>query len=396
MHVMFKTGLLRAVAWPVLAAAGMALTATPAAALDSRTYVVWWFAQAAYSQDGDCGPTGINPKMTEQFVPNLKRLGYTGAQIEEIMKTKGGDDEDGGAGGWEKQTLRQIMNERARIGGKPANAFMHPAAVIDPMLKTVIGKYAYGFNLDGKGQDDPKAFIDPQTQERGIDNQLFRAMGCLEGFRGSLVNHPTFWYWIWQTIRDSQPAWLVTVSGDDLQKDGPITITFDRALEYMTSNNGGEARADVTYRVDPDPRSHNVFKGEIRNGVATVTEHKNFQMLQNSWGVPELNLHNFHLRMTVNPDRSMEAIIGGYQPWHHLYFAFAHGGLSREISSGSIPGIYYLLKQQADAEPDPKTGRNTAISATYHIKAVPAFIATEPSSVAGAPAAGRAPAGAQR
>ncbi len=370
----------------VAAVLGAGLAAAPAAAAETQSYVVNWFAGAAYTQDDNCAG-GINPGLDIQFARELKSVGMDAKEVEQII-------------GWYLANTHQYevdtaIRFRGRYQGKPVNAFNNPQTVPDPQLKYVTGKYGYGFNLDGKGQDDPKAFIDPQTQEKGIDNQLFRAMGCLEGFRGSLVNHPTFWYWIWQTIRDSQPAWLVTVSGEDLKKDGPITITFDRALEYMTSNNGGEARADVTYRVDPDPRSHNVFKGEIKNGVAYVTEHKNFQMLQNSWGVPELNLHNFHLRMTVNADRSMEAIIGGYQPWHHLYFAFAHGGLSREISSGSIPGIYYLLKNQADAEPNPKTGRNTAISAAYHIKAVPAFI-EQPANVAGAPAAGRAPAGAQR
>ncbi len=366
---------------------GAGLAAAPAMAAQTQSYVVNWFAGAAYTQDDNC-PGGINPGLDIQFARELKSVGMDAKEVEQLI-------------GWYLSNTHQFevdtaIRFRGRYQGKPVNAFNNPQTVPDPKLKYVTGKYGYGFNLDGKGQDDPKAFVDPQTQEKGIDNQLFRAMGCLEGFRGSLVNHPTYWYWIWQTIRDSQPAWLVTVSGEDLKKDGPVTITFDRALEYMISNNGGEARADVTYRVDPDPRSHNVFQGEIKNGVATVTEHKNFQMLQNSWGVPELNLHNFHLRMTVNPDRSMEAIIGGYQPWHHLYFAFAHGGLSREISSGSIPGIYYLLKQQADAEPNPKTGSNSAISAAYHIKAVPAFIATEPSSVAGAPAPGRSPAGGQR
>ena len=372
-----------------LTVAGLVLGAAlagPATAAQTQSYVVNWFAGAAYTQDDNC-VGGINPGLDIQFARELKSVGMDAKEVEQII-------------GWYLANTHQFevdtaIRFRGRYQGKPVNAFNNPQTVPDPKLKYVTGKYAYGFNLDGKGADDPKAFIDPQTQEKGIDNQMFRAMGCLEGFRGSLVNHPTFWYWIWQTIRDSQPAWLVTVSGEDLQKDGPITITFDRALEYMISNNGGEARADVTYRVDPDPRSHNVFKGEIKNGVAFVTEHKNFQMLQNSWGVPELNLHNFHLRMTVNPDRSMEAIIGGYQPWHHLYFAFAHGGLSREISSGSIPGIYYLLKDQADAEPNPKTGRNSAISATYHIKAVPAFIEAT-SNVAATPAAGRGPAGGQR
>jgi hypothetical protein len=69
----------------------------------------------------------------------------------------------------------------------------------------------------------------------------------------------------------------------------------------------------------------------------------------------------------------MEAILGGYQPWHHLYFAFAHGGLSRETSTGSLAGIYHLLKNNADADPDPKTGQNRSISTSYHMKAVPVF-----------------------
>ena len=364
------------------------MTAAPAMAAQSQSYVVNWFAGAANTQEDNCAG-GINPGLEVQFARELLSVGMPRQEVEKLI-------------GWYLDNTHRLevdtaIRYRGRFQGKPVQVFNNPQTVPDPQMKYVTGKFAYGFNLDGKGTDDPKAFIDPQTQEKGIDNQLFRAMGCLEGFRGSLVNHPTFWYWIWQTIRDSQPAWLVTVSGEDLTKDGQVTITFDRALEFMVSNNGGEARADVTYRVDPDPRSHNVFAGELKNGVATVTEHKNFQMLQNSWGVPELNLHNFHLRMTVNPDRSMEAIIGGYQPWHHLYFAFAHGGLSREISSGSIPGIYWLLRNQADAEPDPKTGRNMAISTAYHIKAVPAFVTQpgDPTNVAGAPAGARGPAGGQ-
>ena len=54
-------------------------------------------------------------------------------------------------GGWEKDELEQLINSRARVNGKPANAYAHPYAVVDPKLKVVTGKHAYGFNLDGKG-----------------------------------------------------------------------------------------------------------------------------------------------------------------------------------------------------------------------------------------------------
>jgi hypothetical protein len=348
----------------VLAGAVVLANAAPASAMQSQSYVVNWFAGAAYTKDDNC-PGGINPQLDVQFRKELTLTGMAEPQVDKLVK-----DYLANANGYEVDTA---IRHRGRFAGRPVNIFNNPQTIPDPKMKHVVGKFGYGFDLDGKGADDPKAFQDPETLAKGVDNQMFRAMGCLEGFRGSLVNHPTFWYWIWQTIRDSQPAWLVTITGEDLTKDGPVTITFDRALEYMVSNSGGEARPDVTYRIDPDPRSHNEFKGEIKDGVATITEHGDFKMLQNSWGVPELNIHNFHMRMKVNKDRSMEAIVGGYQPWHHLYFAFAHGGLSREISSGSIPGIYYLLKNHADAEPDPKTGQNMSISTSYHIKAVPVF-----------------------
>ena len=36
-------------------------------------------------------------------------------------------------------------------------------------------------------------------------------------------------------------------------------------------------------------------------------------------------------------------------------------------------GVFYDMKRFADAEPDPITGENTAISAAYFIEAVPAF-----------------------
>ena len=35
----------------------------------------------------------------------------------------------------------------------------------------------------------------------------------------------------WDNIRLTQPAWLVTIKGADLSKDGPVTVIFDRALE---------------------------------------------------------------------------------------------------------------------------------------------------------------------
>ena len=381
--------------------AATALASASASALESRTYVVWWFAQASYSQDGDCGPGGINPKMVDQFVPNLRRLGYTGSQIEEIMKSGGrgggGEDDEGGPGGWETQKLRQIMEVRARVNGKPANAFMHPAAVIDPMLKTVVGKYAYGFNLDGKGAEEATAFEDPQTHEKGIDNQLFRALGCVEAYRGTLENDNTFWSFMWMSQKDVTPAWLITLEGEDLSKDGPIMISMTRALEPPRYNGGGDPRADMTFREDSDPRTRgNNFKGQIKDGVVTVTENSaHLHLMQDQLTYPEFDLGKFKVRWTMGKDGSLNGLLGGYQPIEQVYFAIGQSGQVREGTglAPELPGIYHAMRRMADGEVDPKTGLRLTISSTYHLKAVPAFmVPAKEQAKARARAAGIAPA----
>ncbi len=144
----------------LVAVTALAVVSAPVSAKESRSWAVYWFSQANYSTEGDCGPGGINPPVAEQFTRNLRDMGYTGAQVEAMMKKYAGDGEERG---WDENSVRGIMNSRARINGKPVNAYAHPAAAIDPHIKTVTGKFAYGFNLDGHGADDPKAFEDPET-----------------------------------------------------------------------------------------------------------------------------------------------------------------------------------------------------------------------------------------
>ena len=143
------------------------------------------------------------------------------------------------------------------------------------------------------------------------------------------------------------------------------------------------------YRVDPDPRSHNVFRGEIKDGMVRVTEHKSLRMLQNPMVAPQLDLKNFHLRMKRGANGYSTGFMAGYQSWHDIYFGLAATGFGGEEQvTGDIPGFYYLMKRYADADPDPKTGQNTRISVTYYFEVVPAF-AAEKFGIPGQTVAGR-------
>ena len=347
--------------------AAMFAGAPPVGASEIRSFVVSWFAQATYSNDHDCSG-GVHPEVEQVYFRYAQRMGVSAATIEEWRRKL--------MEGEETPDLQQLVGMRGRVDGKPVNPFTNPASVIDLQLPGLDGKYAYGFNLDGKGADDPNAFEDPQTHERGVKHQLYRAFGCARAFRGSLEGRPTYWAWAWGQLKESQPAWLITLSGPDLSHDGPIAISIDRALEHLRSNSDGTPRPEMGYRRDPDPRSHNGFHGEIEGGVITVTQHDKFRLLQNPMVAPQLDLLNFHMRMTSGADGLSKGFMAGYQPWHDIYFGIAGTGLGGEQQvTGDIPALYYLMKRYADADPDPKTGQNRRISVTYYFEAVPAFVA---------------------
>lgn len=350
--------------------AGQSVSA--AHAEQSREYVVSWFAQATHSEDGDCSG-GVHPPLEEVYFRYLEGLGLSPQRIREIKTSY--------LEGRRDRELGQLMMMRGRINGEPVNPFTQPASVMDLHLPGLDGKFGYGFDLDGKGASDPKSFEDPQTHQKGVDHQLYRALGCARSFRGSLEDSPTYWSWAWGQLVSSQPAWLVRITGDDLSADGPVTVTFGRALEHLRLNGDSSPRANMAYRFDPDPRSVNVFKGEIKNGIVSVAGKETFSLLQNPLVAPELTLRDFHLRLQVDEDKKVHAILGGYQPWEDIYWGFGNLGIGGESQViGDAAQLYYLLKRYADGDPDPVTGQNMSISAAYYIEAVPAFTDLPPPS----------------
>lgn len=346
---------------------GAALCLAPiarASATETKSFVVSAFTNAAYSTKDDC-QGGIDPDQTEQYALDMAALGMPADQIKKVM-----------AGYPGFKTMAVLVN-RGRIDGKPVNGYTNPASVIDPKLHLVDGPYAYGFNLDGKGAASPNSFEDPVTHEKGIDNQLFRVFGCSKNFRGPPANAtPPMFYGIeWSTLRPSFPAWLISISGDDLSKDGPVTVTIDRSIDHVLLDANGNTEAYTTFRVDPDPRSHNVFQAQLEHGVVTFTDHHALHLVGDPVLVSYLDLTQTHLRMTLKPNGEIAGLVGGYQPWEEIFLPIGHGGENFEENQGiDTPGLYYALKHLADADPDPKTGENRAISVAWQFEAVPAFV----------------------
>ncbi|HLG89429.1 MAG TPA: hypothetical protein VKZ79_19795 [Alphaproteobacteria bacterium] len=350
------------------AAVGLVSWAGSAAA-ETKSFVVSYFYDANWS-DGktDC-PDGTNLSAIDFYRRDLARLGHSHEEIEAALKDFPGE------GGLTQPWVPLVIT---RGNGKD-NVYQHPETAPDPGLKTVQGKYAYGFNLDGKGAASPNSFVeDPDTHEKGVNNQLYRVMGCIRSYRGlPEPGRPSLPENLWDVMRDVAPAWLITISSPgSLSQDGDVTISIDRATDRITRDaSGTAAQADMSYQIDPDSRSHNELKGHIHNGVVTTTEPGNVHIVFDPYLMPELDLSRAKMRIEIKPDGTAWALLGGYQPWKIVYYSMANQGHIKEYAASiDVPALYYALKKYADAEPDPKTGENTAISSAYRIEAVPAFV----------------------
>lgn len=343
------------------------LMGAAAARAETRGYVVSQFFPAIYSQDGDC-KGGLNLNAGDQYDIGLVQAGYDEKQVAEWAAKS--DDKGSVATNYVDDRARAIR-DRAKIGGKRVSAWVNPQATVDPNLSMVTGKFGEGFNLDGKA--GPNGFENPITGEVGVDNQLFRALGCFTSFRGTFTERPGAWSYMWDIVSPAMPAWLMSITADDFT-NGPAKVSFARAREHVERDANNRVLPDLTFRIDPDPRSHVVYAAQIKDGVLSITEH---HPLRAVWGeqvlLPDLRITNTHLRVTFKDDGSVNAVVGGYQPWKE---ALSDGFFS--AMAADWVGVYHNIRKAADSGPDPKSGVNQDISVAYRFDAVPAFLVEDP------------------
>ncbi len=322
----------------MVSAAALALSlasGAPLASAESYGYAIGWFATATNSDVADnCPRTAKDPKRLEYIatggVPPRKDV--------------------------------------ALVDGKPVPALDYPDAVqVDPNIETVVGKYAYGFDLGGPVANK---FIDPETHEK-VDNQLWRAIGCATGFQATPPVLPYSETAPWENMVDTEPAYTIQVSGADLSKDGPVTVTLDRTLRHLERDAAGGIRSGVTYVLDPSPRSHNVLSGQIIDGVLTIKP-ANIWLEGDMPFYSQIDLKNAHMRLRSAPGGKIVGYWGGYADWHVWIYTYT----ARPAASADGVGIYRAMEKLADAGPDPATGKNQLISTTWRLEAVPAFLAT--------------------
>jgi hypothetical protein len=365
-----RAGLGRRAKWLVLAS--IALWPMSAHAW-TRAYVIEWFEPAHYfdvdegvtsaeAPGRDC-PKGANP------VPDWKTILVTSyrtrAEVERFLDPAFRNDPN-----------RSLMTYAIR-GPRKEDVYLNPEAVPDPKVYEVEGTVAYGFDLD---ENDKTGFRSP-SGERGIDNAYYKASGCFVHWRGRPRDAAGFKYGN-DGMRDGDFTIVMVLSGEqDPQDDDAALLGIYPARDPMVKDANGNIASEYSFRIDPVPDQQSVIPVRIKDGVVETREPFTVQMPDwNSFQRATLTLRKSRLRFELKPDGTLFGLLGGYRDVTEHYRAWSGNGVSRRgalvevVGRINLPGWWYALRRRADGFPDPKTGRNTAISTTYHVSAIPAFV----------------------
>lgn len=245
-----------------------------------------------------------------------------------------------------------------------------------------------GLNLDGKVS--PKSdFVAPDGTP-GVDNQLYRLVGCSKSFQSTGQSNS-----FGSTMATGEWGILIGLKDvDDLRNDDHVEVGLYANADPMQLSPTREPLAYASYALDQDPRFRATTTGRIKDGILTTDPvDVRFHSVVNSMHL-ERPLRDARLRATLSPDGTLSGIMAGFTPVEALYnYQFGYrdgkdgaGNLSpaplrmgsangaARVLGHTCPGVYQAMYKLADGHPDKATGRNTSISTQYYFKAANAFL----------------------
>lgn len=247
----------------------------------------------------------------------------------------------------------------------------------------VEGELSWGLNLDG--QVGPNDFTHPDGTP-GIDNEVYRAVGCVIGFRG-----PDGVEYIFQdkAILDEEynRMMIELTEVDSLENDDTVVVNMYRGMDrLLTDATGQKVMAGGTQRIDYRWGESLIrqFNAKIVDGVLITEPMAEMVMPWQNLSVPSIHIFKdarFQLDLTTE---GASGILAGYADVDTWYYQLIRNDSTHHLSNGQISGIslYKALRRLADAHPDPETGANTAISTALDVKMAQVYI-VHPDSRAG-------------
>ena len=120
--------------------------------------------------------------------------------------------------------------------------------------------------------------------------------------------------------------------------------------------------------------------GRISNGVLTTEPIDEVVIPWQNLRVPSVHIiHDLQFQLDLSPGAA-NGIIGGWADVDAYYRQLIRNDSTHHLSNGQISGIslYKAMRRLADANPDPETGLNTAISMSLDVKMAQVFVIHPP------------------
>jgi hypothetical protein len=245
----------------------------------------------------------------------------------------------------------------------------YPTTAADPFVfKEAGGPTALGLNLDGKV--GPNDFTSPDG-ETGIDNQLFRVLGCIRNYRqpeGAIQGFDND-----EVTKENYNRIVIELTGAESLVNSPnVDVTFFRGRDpILLDASGKQAIPGGSQRVDTRWGAKFIqhLHGRITDGVLT-TEPVD---LVYPWAVfyiaTDEYMRSARFKLKLSPTAA-EGLLAGYTDVETWYSQMMRSYSTHHQSYGqsSAPSIYKAFRRLADAYPDPRTGQNTAISSALLAK----------------------------
>lgn len=261
----------------------------------------------------------------------------------------------------------------------------NPEAVVDPPMRLVHGKYSYGMNLDGNedgsaGDNTCKHdnFVSPDGKTQGVDNQLYRLLGCVYGYRsvGSLESASNR-----QRQFEGKGVILIDVAGvDDPRNDAEVSVSFylSATPPHLDSTVDRESTARIipfgSYQAVSGLYGDTV-SGKIVDGVLTTESRDVALPLYGHNTYTDLVLRDFQMEMEISDDGTRaKGLWAGYHPIDSFWDRMQKSQMNVLVNGFSCPAMYVAMKSVADGYPDPDTGQCTALSSAFSFDAVSAFV----------------------
>jgi hypothetical protein len=346
----------------VAACALLAMSAARGQDAAPRGYIVtsWAFA----SHDGgpaDC-PDGLNKSAKDIYLESLPS-----GERERLSKPEA-----------EKELWALLYAPGGNLGpGKRThNRCADPKDFSSPPLRTVQGHVADGMDLQSNAPGGTCAHerftsVDGNGQ---VDNQLWRATGCIRGWRkGADIEK-----YAYDNIRAGEYEVLLEIKGmTDPRNNAHVEVGIYSSQDQAQVDAAGNVLPDASLQIHDDPQYRAVAQGRMVDGVIT-TDPVDIRLKYRSAGYVDTDFYirGARLELKPQPDGGIKGEIGGYYDVETLYDGFIRQPqvVTSVLLAYSCPAVYEALNKLADGYPDSKTGQCSAISTAFRVEAIPAFV----------------------